>query len=298
MTENKNNSGARPLVSVIMSMRNSAATVGEAVRSIQLQTLHDWEFIVIDDGSSDNSPIIVGAIDDPRIRLVREQTSRGLATRLNQAVALSRGTFIARMDSDDISFPERLQRQVEKLQSDESIDVLGCGAVVFNDSGDLVGLLPTRTDHDTIVANPFIGFPLPHPTWCGRAVWFRANPYDGLLMKAEDQDLLLRTYRKSKFAALDEVLLGYRQDRLDLRKMLPGRRASMGSMWQYGLASGNYVAALRGILMQVVKGAIDVFVITLGFNSFAQTSRLASVPGDVGNKWRNIMRQIASRGAG
>lgn len=286
-----------PLVSVVMSMRNSEATVRVAVRSIQLQTLHDWEFIVIDDGSSDNGPSLISAIDDPRILLVQEPVSRGLATRLNQAIALSKGTFIARMDSDDISFPERLMRQVEKLQSDPSIDVVGCGAVVFNGSGDLVGLLPTKADHDSIVAHPFVGFPLPHPTWCGRAVWFRANPYDGNLLKAEDQDLLLRTYRRSKFAALDEVLLGYRQDRLDLKKMLPGRRASIGSMWRYGLVSRNYISAMRGVLMQILKGAIDVFIITLGFNRFAQTGRLLPVSKSVEDHWRDIMGRTAHRGA-
>ncbi|MGG6499264.1 UNVERIFIED_CONTAM: glycosyltransferase family 2 protein, partial [Bacteroidetes bacterium 56_B9] len=75
-------------------------------------TLADWELIVIDDGSLDDSAAIVESFGDPRIRLVREAASAGLARRLNQAVALSRGEFIARMDADDVCFPERLARQV------------------------------------------------------------------------------------------------------------------------------------------------------------------------------------------
>src|SRR5579863_1471459 len=106
----------RPLVSVIMSMRNSAATVGLAVRSVQLQRLQDWELVVIDDGSTDESSSIVNSFDDSRIRLVQEKSSAGLATRLNQAVALSRGVFIARMDADDICFPDRLALQCARLQ--------------------------------------------------------------------------------------------------------------------------------------------------------------------------------------
>jgi glycosyltransferase involved in cell wall biosynthesis len=119
-------SGPQPLVSVIMSMRNGAATVGATVRSIQLQTLEDWELIVIDDGSSDRSSFIVEAFGDARIRLVRETSSAGLAPRLNQAVALSRGEFIARMDADDVCFPQRLARQIAQLREDPSLDVLGC----------------------------------------------------------------------------------------------------------------------------------------------------------------------------
>src|SRR6185437_5833210 len=107
-----------PLVSVIMSMRNSAATVDAAVRSVLQQTLQDWELIVVDDGSSDQSGAIVARHGDPRIRLVREATSAGLAARLNQMVALGRGEFIARMDADDICFPDRLSRQVARLREE------------------------------------------------------------------------------------------------------------------------------------------------------------------------------------
>src|SRR3984885_12372931 len=107
-----------PVVSVIMSMRDSASTVGEAVRSVLMQTLRNWEMIVIDDGSSDHSGDIVEGFHDGRIRLIRESHSAGLAARLNQAVALSAGEFIARMDADDICFPERLVRQVARLREE------------------------------------------------------------------------------------------------------------------------------------------------------------------------------------
>ena len=167
-----------PVVSVIMSMRNSASTVGAAVRSVLLQTLRDWELIVIDDGSSDQSGAIVEGFRDGRIRLIRESRSAGLAARLNQAVALSKGEFIARMDADDICFPERLSRQVARLREDSQLDLVGCGAVVFTSERQTVGEMPVGLDHQDIVARPFVGFPFPHPTWCGRANWFRNNPYD------------------------------------------------------------------------------------------------------------------------
>src|ERR1700679_189241 len=147
-----------PLVSVILSMRNSAATVGAAVRSVLLQSLRDWELIVIDDGSSDRSSAIVEGFHDQRIRLVRESSSAGLAARLNQAVALAKSEFIARMDADDICFPERLSRQVARLREDRELDLIGCGAVVFTSGGELIGEMPIGINHRDIVVRPFVGF--------------------------------------------------------------------------------------------------------------------------------------------
>ena len=287
------NSDGRPLVSVIMSMRNSATTVGAAVRSIQLQTLPDWELIAIDDGSSDQGAAIVAAIGDPRIRLVREPATAGLATRLNQAVALSRGDYIARMDADDICFPERLARQVARLQQDPSIDCLGCGAVVFVDSGRLVGVLPSGLTHQEIIAQPYRGFPFPHPTWCGRAQWFRNNPYDANLMKTQDQDLLLRVFAHSRFAALADALVGYRQDGLDLKKMLQGRRVFIGSLWRHA-RPGQPLPALWGIVAQILKGAADIGSIGLGLGRWAQRVRLKPVPPAVAQQWQELQRQLGA----
>lgn len=283
---------AAPLVSVIMSMRNSAATVAEAVRSLQLQTLSSWELVVIDDGSHDASAAVVEGFADPRIRVVREAESRGLAARLNQAIGLARGEFIARMDSDDICFPERLERQINALRNDPSIDLLASSAVVFNDAGALIGILPVFTGHDEMVGRPFEGIPMPHPTWCGRAAWFRANPYDSALLKAEDQDLLLRSHRHSRFGALDEILLAYRQNRLDLAKILPGRHASIRSIWRYGGAHGEYLPALGGIAAHLAKGGLDVVTIGAGLNAVMQRQRLRAVPASVAERWQMLRRDL------
>jgi glycosyltransferase involved in cell wall biosynthesis len=282
----------QPLVSVIMSMRNSATTVGAAVRSVQLQTLQDWELIVIDDGSSDQSSSIVCAFDDSRIQLVREASSAGLAPRLNQAVALSRGDFIARMDADDICFPQRLARQVAQLQQDPRLDVLGCGAVVFANDASLLGELPVGLTHEAITAQPFRGFPFPHPTWCGRAAWFRNNPYDPKLMKAEDQDLLLRTFKNSKFGALETVLLGYRQNRIELTKLLLGRQAFIGSLWGYAWRSGDPLPAVEGIATHLFKSAADIVTISLGLNRLVQRNRLKPVPLAVVRQWQGLQEQL------
>jgi glycosyltransferase involved in cell wall biosynthesis len=284
-----------------MSMRNSAPTVEAAVCSVLQQTLADWELIVIDNGSSDRSDAIVAGFDDARIRLVREANTSVLAVRLNQAVSLSRGEFIARMDADDICFPDRLSRQVERLREDKDLDLIGCGAVVFTTEGRLIGELPVGRIHQDIVARPFVGFPFPHPTWCGRADWFRRNPYDYRLPYAEDQDLLLRSHRHSKFAGLDAVLLGYRQDQLALKKLIPGRATFARSVWRNGVVTGEVLPALAGIANHAAKGMADVATLGLGLNRHMQLRRLKPISLGVAQEWRRLQQDLAccdSTGAG
>jgi glycosyltransferase involved in cell wall biosynthesis len=287
-----------PVVSVILSMRNGASTVGATMRSVLMQTLRDWEMIVIDNGSSDRSGDIVEGFQDGRIRLVRESRSTTLAARLNQAVALSQGEFIARMDADDICFPERLARQVARLNEDSRLDLIGCGAVVFTSEGKLVGEMPVGLDHQDIVARPFVGFPLPHPSWCGRANWFRNNPYNGELRYAEDQDLLLRSFRHSRLGGLDKVLLGYRQDRLALKKLLPGRATFAGSAWRNGLATGELLPALAGIADHAAKGVTDVATLALGLHRQMQLRRLKPVSLKVAREWQQLQQVLATSSIG
>jgi glycosyltransferase involved in cell wall biosynthesis len=283
----------QPLVSVIMSVRNGAPTVGAAVRSVLMQSLRDFELIVIDNGSSDQSGALVEGYDDSRVRLVREANSAGLAARLNQAVSLSRGEFIARMDADDICFPERLSCQVARLREDPRLDLVGCSAVVFTSGGELVGEMAVGLDHHDIIAQPFVGFPFPHPTWCGRANWFRNNPYDGELQYAEDQDLLLRSFRHSKLGGLDKVLLGYRQDRLMLKKLLPGRATFIGSAWRNGMATGEVLSALGGIAIHTAKSAVDVATLGLGLNRHMQLKRLRPVSPAIEREWQQLQSDLA-----
>ena len=277
-------------------MRNGASTVDAAVCSVLQQTLTDFELIVIDNGSSDQSGAIMASFNDPRIRLVREERTAVFAVRLNQAVALARGEFIARMDADDICFAERLSKQVACLREDPALDLVGCGAVVFTSDGKLMGEMLVGTNHRDIVARPFVGFPLPHPTWCGRAGWFRNNPYNSELGYAEDQDLLLRSFRRSKLGSLDKVLLGYRQDHLALKKLIPGRATFARSVWRDGIAMGEVLPALAGIATHSVRGVLDVATLGLGLNRQMQQKRLKPVAPTIEREWRQLQQDlVASR---
>lgn len=284
-----------PLLSVIMSIRDSAATVEAAVRSVLTQSLKDWELIVIDDGSKDDGAARLAAIGDPRIRIIRHEQSRGLACRLNEAVVLSRGGFIARMDADDVCYPDRLAAQVALLTREPTLDLVSCKAVVFRGAGQLIGVFPTATEHTVIAAYPMLGFNFPHPTWCGQAAWFRANPYDESMTKAQDQELLMRTAATSRFGAVDAVLFGYRHERFDVVKSLKGRVLFARAVWRAGRRSGQPIAALSGVTAQLAKTAVDVLAFNLGMHRLLLSRRYGPVRADDAAQWSAVWAAVNSR---
>lgn len=280
-----------PLVSIIMSMRNASATVRDTIRSLQWQTLSDWELILFDDGSTDDSVAIVESIADSRVRLQSDGRRKGLAARLNQAVGLARGRFIARMDADDVCFPDRLEKQVAYLERHSEVDLAASAAVVFS-GRDLIGVMPIGLDHQDIVRQSFRGFPFPHPTWFGQAKWFRANPYDESLGKTQDQDLLLRSFRHSTFGGMPDVLVGYRQQRLEIGKLLRGRLNFSHSMWRHGRAQAPLSTVVGGMALQIGKAAADTVILGLGLNRWGQLRRLNPVPPALQGEWQSLCERL------
>lgn len=254
----------RPLVSVGMAARNAERLIAASVCSLLQQTYQNWELIIIDDGSSDATVECVRRFADPRIKLRVGGSTLGLAARLNQAIDSAGGKYFARLDADDVAYPERLDRQVAFLERHPEIDLLGTGAMVFASDGRAIGLFPLRQTHAEICANPWSGFYLAHPTWMGRREWFRAHRYRADMHKAQDQELLLRTFRHSCFACLPDVLLGYRQDRLSLRKILHGRRSFCAALVSDARRHGAYAKVLYALAAQASKGMIDAIAIGTG----------------------------------
>jgi len=124
-----------------------------------------------------------------------------------------------------VCFPERFARQVARLNAESSLDLLGCRALIFDDSGAATGLFPYRLNHEALCAHPWNGFYLAHPSWMGRASWFRRYRYQTPeLLRSQDQELLLRAYPDSRFGTLDEILLGYRMGPITLRNTMAQRR--------------------------------------------------------------------------
>jgi glycosyltransferase involved in cell wall biosynthesis len=211
---------ASPAITIAMPFYNSAATLELSVRSLLNQSHRDFELLLCDDGSTDQSLAIARRFRDPRILCWSDGQRKRLAARLNACIDLARGEYFARMDADDIAYPNRLSIQLAFLRQHPEIDLCSAGAMVFGRYGRPLWRYRPATDHAQIVRSPFRGFPLWHPAWMGRTAWFRRWRYDERARLAQDQELLLRSYRESRFANLPWVLLGYRREHATLKKLL------------------------------------------------------------------------------
>lgn len=263
---------AEPRVTVLMPVYNAGPYLRQAVLSIVRQTFTDWELLIIDDASTDDAIAGIGDIDDSRIRVIRNPRNLGLAATLNVGIDLARGEFIARMDQDDIAYPERLARQIEMLQSDRDLDLVGVRCLAIDTENRVLGALPFALTHEALCARPWRGFYLPHPTWMGRVGWFRRHRYasPGPYL-CEDQELLLRSYRSSRFATIPEILFAYRvRDRIDWHKAFRTRRTVLEvqighfretRQWRYGLlAMTTFLARVMidtlNVPIQIVGGRV------------------------------------------
>ncbi|EDY19381.1 glycosyl transferase family 2 [Chthoniobacter flavus Ellin428] len=126
---------ASPLVTVLLPVRNGSAHLPAALESIFAQTFRDFELLVIDDGSTDSTPEILSAVQDPRLRVVTNPQNIGLVPALNRGLEMARGEFVARQDHDDVSLPERLQKQVDYLRTHAGCVLVGTEATQTDGQG-------------------------------------------------------------------------------------------------------------------------------------------------------------------
>jgi glycosyltransferase involved in cell wall biosynthesis len=281
-----------PCVSIGMPVRNCESTVGPAIQSILNQTFSDWELLIIDDGSSDQTVNLARAYSDPRIRVFADGKHEGLVARLNQAIGLSRGRYFARMDGDDISYPERLTLQVEFMARHPETDLVGGGILTFGSRGRALGIRKNRTTHGDICRRPWAGLCLGHPTWLGRMEWFRTHLYRSNAIRCEDQDLLLRTHETSRFAAVPEIVLGYREERLSLENILVGRKSFVRSVLHQARSKRQYRVMIMATIEHVAKGLVDCVAISTGLNHRLLRQRAMPMRETMLRRWKEVWEEV------
>lgn len=195
-----------PRVSVLMPAYNAQFFIAQAIESILTQTLQNFEFIIINDGSTDQTPEIIRhyAAQDRRIKFIDNPENQGLIAVLNQGLDICRGEYIARMDSDDISLPARLSAQVKYMDMHPNCGVLGTATVLFGDINQPAFFAPVVHLLDLMTYNP-----LSHPT-----VMFRKSVidehhfrYDPAYKHCEDYELWTRMIHVTGIHNLSSVLL-------------------------------------------------------------------------------------------
>lgn len=199
-----------PRITVLMSVYNGRRYLAEAIESILCQTRGDFEFLMIDDGSVEPVHDIIESFRDPRIRFLRQE-NQGLTCTLNRGLRLAQGDYVARMDADDVSYPERLEAQAAELDSDPSLELVGCYFNVIDDRSAVIE--SKELPLDSVYRLWRLQF---HNNYAHGSVMLRRDAvarvgmYDESLACAQDFDLWCRLSRADNTKILPKVLYAHR----------------------------------------------------------------------------------------
>ncbi|MCM3630342.1 glycosyltransferase [Paenibacillus glycanilyticus] len=198
-----------PKITVLMPVYNAEKYLREAIDSILSQTFSDFELLIINDGSTDNSETLIRSYSDKRIRLINNDRNMKLVPTLNKGINLAKGEYIARMDSDDISHPHRLETQLKFMEEHQDVVVCGTKMKVMNRLLYRYHTIvePRRISNCLCVYNCMV-----HPSIMLRTNFFRENniTFDNDYLHAEDYELFQRISRENKVANINKALLYYR----------------------------------------------------------------------------------------
>jgi len=209
-----------PKVTVLMPVYNGEKYLREAIESILNQTFTDFEFLIVNDGSTDKSEEIINSYKDSRIRLVNNEMNKGVVFSLNKGLDLAKGKYVVRMDNDDISLPKRLETQVEFMKKHPEIGVAGAWAKTIGNKNKKY--IKTYFNIEKIKANLLFGTSVIHPSVIIDKE--RINKYNLRYSEncryAEDYDLWSRSIKYFSITNINKVLLLYRDHDSNLSKIV------------------------------------------------------------------------------
>ena len=199
-----------PELSVIMPVYNGEATLAAAIDSILAQSFKDFELVIVDDGSTDRIAAVLNRYTDPRIKLLINEKNIGLTRSLNRATCASAGQYIARQDADDVSMPERLQKQISFMRANPDVALLGTSRATLDSNGRTVGvkILPEAPDYGRLLrSNCFVHGSI----MVRRAILDETGGYNEDFKMSQDYELWLRIAKTHRVMNLQEPLYGVRR---------------------------------------------------------------------------------------
>jgi glycosyltransferase involved in cell wall biosynthesis len=246
----------KPLVSIIMPVKNAGKFVGAALQSIIDQTYKNWEMIVVDDGSSDKTGSILKkfANRDKRITVIVHKRSKGIGASLNLALTKTKGRFIARMDGDDIALPNRLEVQVSFLQKHRQIVAVGGQTEMIDAQGEIFAFKHFPTEAKKLREMIMWMVPIQHPIMMARATAYKQSRYDESFVTAEDVGMFMQLLQYGEFGNVPEVVYQYRKADTSngYHNLKQTFYLTLLGRWQ-GVAKFGYRPSVRGIAMSLIQ---------------------------------------------
>lgn len=224
-----------PLLTVGIPFYNNEKTLAAAINSVLIQTYYNFELILIDDGSTDKSYDVAYefAQKDPRVQLLCDGENKGLVSRLNQIIDLAKGDYIARMDSDDMMMPEKLEKQMKVLMANDKIDVVDTAAFIINEKDAPTGLRKMFDISNWSKKNVLQKRLMFHPTIVAKTSWYKKNKYDEAFRRSEDFELWCRSFEGSVFARVYEPLFFYREGKVNINNYVASCRSHARAVWRH-----------------------------------------------------------------
>lgn len=208
-----------PLVSVVLSVYNGERYLHECIKSILNQSYKNFEFLIVNDGSTDKTGDIIESFKDTRITHIKNESNLKLIKSLNKGFSLAKGKYIARMDDDDISLPDRLLKQVEFMEKHPDIGVTATSFNVFDEKRRKTVQL--GMNHEEFMVNLLFSNPIRHSAVMIRKQVLDENnfEYDEAYLHAEDYQLWVEMVQKTKFYILPDVLMECRSHNQSIREV-------------------------------------------------------------------------------
>lgn len=199
-----------PEISVLIPTYNGAKYIQSALESVLSQKYADYEILIIDGGSTDNTEELIKKLNNKRIRYYKNEQNMGIVASLNRGLDLAKGKYIARMDADDLMLGNRLQAQIEFLEKNKNYGMVGCWYHTIDENGKIIHTRKTLTDHDTLRMSLIFRNQFAHSSVTMRTEIAWKLRYDPEFQYCEDHDLWIRFSEVSKVTNLPILGLSYR----------------------------------------------------------------------------------------
>lgn len=257
----------QPLISVIMGVYNDKKFLSKSIDSILNQTYKNFEFIICDDCSNDGSWNILKKYEakDERIKIIKNEKNLGLASSLNKCIKISKGNYIARMDSDDISIKDRFQKQIEYLENNPEISVIGTNVYYIDNSDHRYSKSENKTLKEISFQDTVKQTMLVHPSVMMRKqVLLDVGGYtvNDLTKRAEDYDLWCKMKEKHyKLQNIVDYLLEYREDISGIKKRKYSYRIQESKLKRYWIKRAKmpckyYIYAIKPLIVGLIPKTI------------------------------------------
>ncbi|WP_313348912.1 glycosyltransferase [Empedobacter sp.] len=273
---------------------NAEKFIVNTINSVLAQTYTNFELIITDDGSTDNTLALLKNISDSRIIIISDGQNKGISCRLNEQISLAKGKYFIRMDADDIMFKERVEKQISFLENNPQVDVIGSSVVIIDDENNIIGFREAKIPEfyeDALTTNVFI-----HPTVAGKIEWFKKYQYDEKLSGVEDFELWIRSYEDSVFEVLKEPFLFYRDPLKFKIKTYTFRLMQQRKVFRNNkLLSQNVLKKIKYIGISYLKTIFSKILACLRFENFYISLRNVKVGFELISKYENELKQFKEK---